>query len=63
VIAAAIWVAALALLVDAAFGLLQRAVTPRGLRRAAEVSDAPPPDTGAAARVVAGRPVPGTEIN
>jgi hypothetical protein len=33
------------------------------LRRAAEVSDAPPPDMGAAAPVVAGRPVPGTEMN
>src|SRR5258708_27696798 len=43
VIPAAIWVAVLALLVDAAFGALQRAVTPRGLRRAAEVSDGPPP--------------------
>jgi osmoprotectant transport system permease protein len=63
VIAAAIWVAALALLVDAAFGLLQRAVTPRGLRRAAEVSDARPPDQGAAAPLVAGRPVPGAELN
>jgi osmoprotectant transport system permease protein len=63
VIAAAIWVAALALLVDGAFGLLQRAVTPRGLRRAAAMSDAPPPDAGASAPVVAGRPVPGTEIN
>jgi osmoprotectant transport system permease protein len=63
VIAAAIWVAVLALLVDAAFALLQRAVTPRGLRRAATISDAPPPDQGAAAPVVAGRPVPGTEIN
>jgi osmoprotectant transport system permease protein len=61
VIAAAIWVAVLALLVDAAFGLLQRAVTPRGLRRAATVPDARPPDNGAAAPVVAGRPVPGTE--
>jgi osmoprotectant transport system permease protein len=63
VIAAAIWVAALALLVDGAFGLLQRAVTPRGLRRAAATSDVPPPDAGAAAPVVAGRPVPGTEVN
>ena len=63
VIAAAIWVAALALLVDAAFGLLQRAVTPRGLRRAAAMSDAPPPDEGAAAPLVAGRPVPGAEVN
>ncbi len=63
VIAAAIWVAALALLVDGAFGLLQRAVTPRGLRRAATITDAPPPDKGAAAPLVAGRPVPGTEVN
>ena len=63
VIAAAIWVAALALLVDAAFALLQRAVTPRGLRRAAKISDAPPPDRGAAAPIVAGRPVPGAEVN
>jgi hypothetical protein len=63
VIGAAIWVAVLALLVDAAFGALQRAVTPRGLRRAARVPDAPPPDQGAAAPVVAGRPVPGTDLN
>jgi osmoprotectant transport system permease protein len=35
VLAGAIWVAALALLADIAFGALQRAITPRGVRRAA----------------------------
>ena len=35
VLAGAIWVAALALFADLAFGALQRAITPRGLRRAA----------------------------
>jgi osmoprotectant transport system permease protein len=34
VLAGAIWVAALALLADLSFGALQRAITPRGLRRA-----------------------------
>jgi osmoprotectant transport system permease protein len=34
VLAGAIWVAALALLADLGFGALQRAITPRGLRRA-----------------------------
>ena len=63
VIAGAIWVAALALLVDLAFGLLQRAVTPRGLRRAAAAAGAPPPDEGAAVPAVTARPVPGTELN
>ena len=63
VIAGAIWVAALALLVDLAFGLLQYAITPRGLRRAAATSGARPPDEGAAAPAVTARPVPGTELN
>src|SRR5205807_982090 len=63
VIAGAIWVAALALLVDLAFGLLQYAITPRGLRRAAVTSGARPPDEGAAAPAVTARPVPGTELN
>jgi len=35
VLAGAIWVAALALLADLGFGALQRAITPRGLRRKA----------------------------
>ena len=63
VIAGAIWVAALALLVDLAFGLLQYAITPRGLRRAAATAGARPPDEGAAAPAVTARPVPGTELN
>jgi osmoprotectant transport system permease protein len=63
VIAGAIWVAVLALLVDLAFGLLQYAITPRGLRRAAATTGARPPDEGAAAPAVTARPVPGTELN
>jgi osmoprotectant transport system permease protein len=64
VVAGAIWVAALALLVDLAFGALQRVVTPRGLRRSAEAAGMPPPpDVGAPAPAVTGRPVPGTELN
>jgi osmoprotectant transport system permease protein len=64
VVAGAIWVAALALLVDLAFGALQRVVTPRGLRRAAKAAGMPPPpDVGAPAPAVTARPVPGTELN
>jgi osmoprotectant transport system permease protein len=49
VLGAAICVAALALAVDAAFGLLQRAVTPRGLRVAAQPPAAPGAPAGRAA--------------
>jgi osmoprotectant transport system permease protein len=43
VLAAAIWVSALAVLADFTFGLLQRLVTPRGLRkRRTEFESAPP---------------------
>lgn len=61
VLAAAMWVAGLALLTDGAFALLQRAVTPRGLRRAAEVAGQPPA-AGAAVPAVSPRPVPRTEV-
>jgi osmoprotectant transport system permease protein len=49
VLGAAICVAALALAVDAAFGLLQRAATPRGLRVAAQPPAAPGALAGRAA--------------
>jgi osmoprotectant transport system permease protein len=52
VLGAAICVAALALAVDGAFGLLQRAATPRGLRVAAQPPGAAP---GAPAALAAGR--------
>ena len=44
VVAASIWVAALALLVDLGLGAVQRLLTPRGLRRQAPVLG--PPDRG-----------------
>jgi len=53
VLGAAICVAALALAVDGAFGLLQRAATPRGLRRAAKPPLAPPGAAAARAPVAA----------
>jgi osmoprotectant transport system permease protein len=47
VVAASIWVAALALAVDQALGALQRLLTPRGLRRSARAPLVGPPDVGA----------------
>jgi ABC-type proline/glycine betaine transport system permease subunit len=44
VLAASMWVAALALLVDVGLGAVQRLLTPRGLRREAPVVG--PSDTG-----------------
>lgn len=49
IVGAAICVALLALAVDGAFALVQRAVTPRGLRRAVTAPADPDPAAGAAA--------------
>jgi osmoprotectant transport system permease protein len=56
VLAAAFWVAALALVADLGFAALQRLITPRGLRKAAQAPLAgPPPTAGAAAPAVSAR--------